>query len=506
MGWYVWLGNSKDNLSADRRVLGYFFLTFGLALYGLLNWSYTVAVFTDPGSPLSPPSSKQSSGHAYSHLPTHELARNSDITSLTVKSTGETRFCKKCQTRKPDRAHHCSTCGRCVLKMDHHCPWLATCVGLRNYKAFLLFCSYVTLFCWVCFGVSSTSVWDEIMDKALARDGELFSVNVVLLAVLAGIFGLVLFGFTGWHVSLAVRNQTTIECLEKTRYLSPIRRTMNRAAHTFAGNGQDRSLVHKYGQQLTEIHANALPGITRAEEGGGLSPQEADPREPLTAAEALRINYNDLERERERQRYESYLDEKDSEKLPNAFDMGWKRNLVALFGESPLLWLLPVCNTLGDGWHWEPNPKWTAAREALRQARESQRRDQDRVEQGNSGSCDSHSYSSPFTGEAGRRYLSTPSGIASGPGGPRSLETANRLLSQNPENSTDEGYFGFDSGETELQMKRIGRNDRSDEASSLDGLYDRDEVLVQESLDDGDRGPNDTSRGLLSHNNWRDWD
>eukprot|EP00808_Paulinella_micropora_P028464 g25301.t1 len=32
------------------------------------------------------------------------------------------RFCRKCNVVKPMRAHHCSVCKRCVLKMDHHCP------------------------------------------------------------------------------------------------------------------------------------------------------------------------------------------------------------------------------------------------------------------------------------------------------------------------------------------------------------------------------------------------
>ena len=40
--------------------------------------------------------------------------------------------------------------------------------------------------------------------------------------------GLVLTGFTGWHISLAVRGLTTIECLEKTRYLSPLRQSLDR--------------------------------------------------------------------------------------------------------------------------------------------------------------------------------------------------------------------------------------------------------------------------------------
>lgn len=32
------------------------------------------------------------------------------------------KFCKRCKTFKPSRAHHCSMCGRCIIKMDHHCP------------------------------------------------------------------------------------------------------------------------------------------------------------------------------------------------------------------------------------------------------------------------------------------------------------------------------------------------------------------------------------------------
>ncbi len=36
---------------------------------------------------------------------------------------GEARFCSKCGRHKPPRAHHCRLCRRCVLRMDHHCPW-----------------------------------------------------------------------------------------------------------------------------------------------------------------------------------------------------------------------------------------------------------------------------------------------------------------------------------------------------------------------------------------------
>lgn len=46
-------------------------------------------------------------------------------------------WCSICKADKPERAHHCSACGRCVLKMDHHCVFVDNCIGLHNYRLFL---------------------------------------------------------------------------------------------------------------------------------------------------------------------------------------------------------------------------------------------------------------------------------------------------------------------------------------------------------------------------------
>lgn len=356
----------------------------GLALYLLLNVSYTVAVFTDPGSPLT---TRENGRHNYSALPVTELP---EYTAYTVSSTGGSRFCKKCQSPKPDRAHHCSTCKRCVLKMDHHCPWLATCVGLRNYKPFLLFLVYTSMFCWVCFVVAAFWVWTEVINDTGALE-TIMPVNVVLLAILGGIIGLVLSGFTAWHISLAVRGMTTIECLEKTRYVSPLRKALdpNRFEpllgphhspdQTPEGFGHR---LQDYGHQILDAHANAIPGVTRAEEGEermSPAPSQYSHHPPAgpggmenlsPAQQALSRSYEELERQREHERYHNYLNEEDNEKMPNAFNLGWRQNLRHLFGEKPLLWFLPVCNTTGDGWHWTPSLDFLEARERVRQRTE----------------------------------------------------------------------------------------------------------------------------------------
>ncbi|CAN0571332.1 unnamed protein product, partial [Ectocarpus sp. 12 AP-2014] len=53
----------------------------------------------------------------------------------------------RCDAFKPARAHHCSLCQRCIVKMDHHCPWVNNCVGIGNQKLFLLFCAYTCALC-----------------------------------------------------------------------------------------------------------------------------------------------------------------------------------------------------------------------------------------------------------------------------------------------------------------------------------------------------------------------
>ena len=127
------------------------------------------------------------------------------------------KYCDTCRIYRPPRCSHCSICDNCVIGFDHHCPWLGTCVGKRNYRAFFTF---------LCF-VSSMSVFSTVMSiihlntAAGARGGignVLASENVISLllaiyCIAASIFTLILFFF---HVFLICVGKSTNEQLKQT--------------------------------------------------------------------------------------------------------------------------------------------------------------------------------------------------------------------------------------------------------------------------------------------------
>ncbi|XP_035523112.1 palmitoyltransferase ZDHHC20a [Morone saxatilis] len=135
-----------------------------------------------------------------------KVARNLPVYTRTAG--GAVRYCDHCQIIKPDRCHHCSTCEMCVLKMDHHCPWVNNCVGFSNYKYFVLFLAYASLYCAViCATVIQYFIkfWTKQLPDTHAK------FHILFLFFVAALFFISIVSLLSYHLWLVGKNRTTIE-------------------------------------------------------------------------------------------------------------------------------------------------------------------------------------------------------------------------------------------------------------------------------------------------------
>ena len=125
-----------------------------------------------------------------------------------VKKMTEFRYCKKCDNLQPPRSDHWGLCGKCVLRMDHHCPWIGNWVGFGNHKNFVLFIFYTGL-CGcldsICYFYGWFNQWYGNMQKDTLP---IFALIATIMSLM-GWFTLIFFGM--FTIFLIMRNLLSSE-------------------------------------------------------------------------------------------------------------------------------------------------------------------------------------------------------------------------------------------------------------------------------------------------------
>jgi len=123
------------------------------------------------------------------------------------------KWCSTCQIVRPPRASHCSSCDHCVLRFDHHCPFVNNCVAQRNYAFFNGFTSSTLclalivlplIFWWV------TSSFDSKAGGGMFDDSVIRFLMLILGIAVSGV-AVALLGLWSYHIFLVATNQTTKE-------------------------------------------------------------------------------------------------------------------------------------------------------------------------------------------------------------------------------------------------------------------------------------------------------
>ncbi|MCP9265259.1 Palmitoyltransferase [Dirofilaria immitis] len=107
------------------------------------------------------------------------------------------RYCYNCQLNEPPRSRHCPVCDKCAFRRDHHCSFVAVCIGHFNQRYYIsAICSLWIIssvmltwnwsFMWTSLGgFSPLQLWELIFFRISLRDDLRLFIYRIRLSVLS---------------------------------------------------------------------------------------------------------------------------------------------------------------------------------------------------------------------------------------------------------------------------------------------------------------------------------
>jgi len=275
----------------------------------------------------------------------NELNNNPEDQSSLCHEEVNNLVCKKCFGFKPERTHHCSVCKRCILKMDHHCPWLGNCVGFYNYKFFMLFLFYGVLYIYFqCITILVTLLTKIKISPDFLSDLLFYEENAVKLWAIHIFMSFTLGSavaclFVSHIFENLLDNYTTLELFDKQKRIREFRFKRNRELR----KKELDELENEIKELEMEVESN--PSLL------DIDSKRNNLKNIKTKYEEKLKEYNNPRNRSSRHTSESPRNIPKSV-LHNPYDLGKKENFYQIFGKDPKLWFIPVSSSLGDGYHY----------------------------------------------------------------------------------------------------------------------------------------------------------